>query len=367
MKICILAGEKSGNNYGALLCKNLKRLKEDIFIFGTGGKEMEKEGVKLIKGMPIGVMGFSGVIKKIVPYYIFLKRVIREIKKEKPDLIIFIDNPAFNLRVAERLKKEFKMFYYIPPKIWAYDNYKVETLKKYIEVVIPIFPFEKNIYEKLGISFVYFGHPFVDLIREGSEKLPFEKEPEEYIISILPGSRKEEVKYNLPPMRKIVEKLSEKINFKLLISASEKKFEKIIKNVFKETKIKYFIIDDLYTLIKNSDLILAVSGTVNLEVAYFEKPMIVFYKTSFLNYFLAKLMVKLNVISPVNIVLEGKVIPEYIQDFRTEEVIETIMELLEKNLLYVKEINGFKRMKEILKEKNVSENIAEFIIKEVKN
>ncbi|MCM8818040.1 MAG: lipid-A-disaccharide synthase [Candidatus Omnitrophica bacterium] len=364
MKICILSGEKSGDNYGALLSKNLRKLKKEVFIFGTGGDAMRNEGVDLIEGMPFGVMGFSGVIKKIIPYYLFLKKVIKRIKEEKPDLIIFIDNPAFNLRVAERLKGEFKSYYYIPPKIWAYKKYNIKILKKYIDLVIPIFPFEIDIYEKENIPYNYFGHPFVDLFKE--DEIDFlEIKGNQYLIGILPGSRIEEVKYNLPAIKKILENLSQKIEFTLLISASEKKIEKIIKNVFKKTKLKYLIMDDLYKLIKNSNIILAVSGTVNLEVAYLEKPMIIFYKTSFLNYYIAKLKVKLKAISPVNIILERKVIPEYIQNFKIKDVSENIMELLNKGLLYMKELNGYKKLKEIIDKKNVSENIANFILKEI--
>lgn len=361
MKIFILAGEKSGDNYGALLCKNLKKLKRDIIILGTGGKEMEKEGVEIIKSNLFGIMGFSGVIKRIVPYYIFLKKVLKKIKEENPDLIIFIDNPAFNLRIAERLRKRYRTCYYIPPKIWAYHKYNIKILRKYIDFVIPIFPFEKDIYEKENIPNFYFGHPFIDLIKNESEILS-EKEQDEYLIGILPGSRKEEVKYNLPVMMKVAEILNKEKKTRILISASESKIEKIIKNITKNFKLEYSIIDDLYKIIKSSDVVLAVSGTVNLEVAYFEKPMIVFYKTSILNYLLAKWKVKLKMISPVNIVVGRKIVPEYVQNFKIVEVVESLKELLNKGLLYIKEINGFKKLKETFKEKNVSEKIAKFII-----
>ncbi len=362
MKICVLAGEKSGSNYGALLCKNLKKLKNDIFIFGTGGKEMEKEGVEIIKGMPLGVMGFSGVIKKIFPYFLFLKKVLKKINEEKPDVVIFIDNPGFNIRVAERLKRRFKTFYYIPPKVWAHRNCKrIKLIKKYIDFVIPIFPFEKEIYEKENIPYAYFGHPFVDLVKESRDNKWMGKK-NKFLIGILPGSREEEIKYNIPLMKKVVENLHKKIDFSLLISSSEKKFEKFIENTFKNSTIDYFITDNLYMIIKNSDVILAVSGTVNLEVAYSEKPMIVFYRTSFLNYFIARFLIKLNMISPVNIILGEKIVPEYIQNFSVEDAVRDIIKLIRKESLYEKEMNGFGKLKEILREKNVSENIAKFII-----
>jgi len=360
-KICILAGEKSGDNYAGVLCSELKKLKDDIFIFGIGGREIEKFGVDLIKNVPFGQMGFTGVLKKIFSYFKFLKRVVKKIKEEKPDLIIFIDNPGFNLEVAKRLKRKFKTIYYIPPKIWAHNYKRIEILRKYIDFVIPIFPFEKEIYKKENIPNYYFGHPFIDLIKHKD----FEKKKNGKIkIGILPGSRKEEIEYNLPVMKKVVEKLKKKFEFDVLISSSDENFKKYIEKIFKDFS-DFEIIDDLYLLINNSDLIFAVSGTVNLEVAYFEKPMIVFYRTSFLNYVFAKLVVKLNIISPVNIIVGKKIIPEYIQFFKIERVIEDTFELIEKKKLYDEEMECFKKLKEIVKEKEVSKNIAKFIIENV--
>jgi lipid-A-disaccharide synthase len=361
-KICILAGERSGDNYASLLCKELKRLKEDIFIFGVGGKQMEKCGVDLIGNFPFGQMGFSGVLKKIFTYIKFLKKVVGKIKEEKPDIVIFIDNPGFNLCVAKNLKRRFKTVYYIPPKIWAHNYKRIEIIRKYVDFVIPIFPFEVEIYKKEKIPHCYFGHPFVDLIKKDTH---FKKVKNGNIkIGILPGSRKEEIEYNLPLIKKIVEILKEKIEFDVLISCAEEDFRKYIERVFRNF-YKFEIMDDLYLLIENCDLIFAVSGTVNLEVAYFEKPMIVFYKTSFLNYLFAKLMVKLNMISPVNIIVGEKLIPEYIQFFKVKKVIEDAVELIEKKGLYEKEMKCFKKMKELIKERNVSRNVANFIIENV--
>ncbi|HOK55729.1 MAG TPA: lipid-A-disaccharide synthase [bacterium] len=363
MKICILAGEKSGDNYGALLCRNFKKEKKDIFIFGTGGREMEKEGAKLIKGFPFGQMGFSGVLKKIFPYISFMKKVIKEIEKEKPDIIIFIDNPGFNLEIAKRLKRKYKTFYYIPPKIWAHNYRRIKILKKYIDFVIPIFHFEVDIYRKENIPYVYFGHPVIDLIKTEVEK--FEKKG--YIIGILPGSRREELIYNLPAIKDVIKNLKNELDFDVWISSLNEEFKEIIKKIFKDPDIEYKIEKDLYYLIENSDVILSVSGTVNLEVAYLKKPMVVFYRTSFLNYFLCRFIVNVDFISPVNLILNEKVVPEYIQNFRIKDVVNDIINLIERKDIYKKQIEGYERMIELLGEKNISEKICRFIIEGVKN
>lgn len=361
MKICILAGEKSGDNYGALLCENLRKIKEDIYFFGTGGKEMEKKGVEIIEGMPFGYMGFQSIIKKFFNYLIFMKKVIKRIEEQKPDAIIFIDNPGFNLQIAKKLNKKYRTFYYIPPKIWAHNYERIKVLKKYIDFVIPIFPFEVEIYKREKIPYFYSGHPFIDLIKDGN----FIKKNKKFTIGILPGSRMEELKYNLPVFKKIVERLKKKYQFDVLISSIDENFENYIRKIFND--FQYEVENEVYKVIKKSDLILSVSGTVNLEVAYMEKFLIIFYKTSLLNYFLAKLLVKINTISPLNIILGEKFFPEYIQKFNLEEVEETIIDLIEKGEIYKKEIEGFKRLKEIIKEKNVSRRIAEFIIERSQN
>ncbi|MFN4226994.1 MAG: lipid-A-disaccharide synthase [Candidatus Ratteibacteria bacterium] len=360
MKICILAGEKSGDNYGSLLCRNFKKLKPDIFIFGTGGEMMEKEGANLIKGIPFGYMGFSGIIKKIFSYLSSLKKILNEIEKQNPDIIIFIDNPGFNLEIAKRLKRRYKTCYYIPPKIWAHNYRRVKILKKYIDFVIPIFEFEKDIYMKENIPVFYFGHPVVDLINIGEKKESLMEN--RYIIGILPGSRREELIYNLPVMKKILENLKDDLNFKVLISAINEEFKKLIYMFFKNSNFEYEIENDLYSIIQNSNLIFAVSGTVNLEVAYFKKPMIVFYKTSFLNYLLCRLIVKVKFISPVNIILNEKLFPEYIQNFKVKDVVNDIIDIIKEGEIYKKQMIGFKKIRELLDRKNVSEKICRFIL-----
>ncbi|MCM8832389.1 MAG: lipid-A-disaccharide synthase [Candidatus Omnitrophica bacterium] len=364
MKICILAGEKSGDNYGSLLVRNFKKLRKDLFIFGTGGEMMKNEGVSLIKEVPFGQMGFSSIIKKIFSYLSSIRKVIKEIEKQNPDFIIFIDNPGFNLEIAKRLKKRYKTIYYIPPKIWAHNYRRIKIIKKYIDFVIPIFSFEINIYKKENIPAFYFGHPIVDLINQ-QEKESLKENG--FVIGILPGSRKEEIIYNLPIMKKILENLKKRLEFKVFISAANQEFKRTIYKIFKNSDFQYKIDQDLYYIIQNSDIILAVSGTVNLEVAYFKKPMIVFYKTSFLNYFLCKLIVKVKFISPINIILNQKVVPEYIQSFKLKDAINDIIDIMKKGEIYKKEMDGFERMKEVLNISNVSEKICKFILEGAKS
>ena len=357
MKISILAGEISGDNYGALLAKNLKQLSPQIEISGTGGEKMKKEGVQIIEGMPTGYMGYSSIIFKLPEYLKFFKKVVSEINNTKPDIIIFVDNPGFNLKVAETLGKNFLKIYYIPPKVWAHNYKRVKKIKRNIDLVIPIFPFEKEIYEREKIPFKYLGHPVVDLIQKG-EKI----EKNRKIIGILPGSRIQEVEYILPVVLKIVSDLKKELDFGIFISSANEKIYRVIEKIIKEKKVNADIVKrNPYTVIENSDVILATCGTVNLEVALMNRPLIVFYKTSFLNYLIASFMVKLNVVSPVNLFLEEKVVPEYLQKIPEEKVKEDIINLMKKGEIYKKQMYYFSILKEKAGNAGVSKKVAEFI------
>lgn len=358
MKIAILTGEVSGDNYAALLIKNLKEVIGEVEIFCTGGEKVRQEKIEVIEGMPSGYMGYSSIILKIPAYLRFLNKLVEEIKERKPDLVIFVDNPGFNLKVAEKLNKKFFSIYYIPPKVWAHGYKRIKKIRKYCDFVIPIFPFEEQLYKKEQIPCKFFGHPVIDLIRcEKKENVEKNK-----TLGILPGSRVQEVVYILPEMLKVVKKIKKVLNFDILISATDDNIEKIIKEMVKKEKIKAEILKySPYPVIERADVILSTSGTVNLEVSLCLKPLIVFYKTSFINYMAARFMVKLDIISPVNLFIGKKVVPEYIQKFPTEKVKEDIIELFERGPLYREEIKEFEKLKEKIGEKGVSRKIAEFI------
>jgi len=358
LKIYNLAGEISGDNYGALLARNLKQISPQIEISGTGGEKMKKEGVQIIEGMPTGYMGYSSIILKLPEYLKFFKKVVSEINNTKPDIIIFVDNPGFNLKVAETLGKKFLKIYYIPPKVWAHNYKRVKKIKRNIDLVIPIFPFEKDIYEKEKIPFKYLGHPVVDLIQKG-EKI----EKERRIIGILPGSRIQEIRYIFPVILKIVSDLKKELDFDILTSSANEKIYRVIEKIIKEKKVIANIVKrNPYTLIENSDVILATCGTVNLEVALMKRPLIVFYKTSFLNYLIASFMVKLNVVSPVNLFLEEKIVPEYLQKIPEEKVKEDIVDLIKKGEIYKKQMHYFSILKKKAGNLGVSRKVAEFIL-----
>ncbi|MCK9266126.1 lipid-A-disaccharide synthase [bacterium] len=367
MKIAILTGETSGDNYGSLLAKKIKSISPETIILSTGGSKM-KVLSDIFIDMPLGKMGFSGVIKSIGAFYNSYKKVVKLIEQENPSLIIFIDNPGFNLKVAKALKGRYKTLYYIPPKIWAHNYNRIKTIKKYIQVVIPIFSFEREIYEKEDVECYWFGHPATDLIKQSHNTERKTVREKDVVVGLLPGSREEEIKYLLPEFLKIIKKMRKERKLKFLLSASDKNIKKkqeLMLAKYDESSV--LIKEDLYEIIDSSDMLFAASGTVNIEIALKGKPFLVFYKTTFLNYFLAKMIVKLKYISPVNLILNQKVVPEYIQVFPHQDIVKTSLNILTKKTLYKKQIKNFEVFKNQMNDVKVSEKVAMFILSNMEN
>jgi len=363
MKIAVIAGEKSGDNYGAILVDSIRKIKPDVYVIGTGGEGIRKRA-DLFIDCPYGKMGFSGVLSRLHLFYRAFKEVKETIERESPSFVVFIDNPGLNLKLADALGKKHTCFYYIPPKVWAHNYKRIRIIKRSIRGVITIFPFERAIYQKEGIPAFWFGHPVIDLIK--GEEVPFEEKGVIPVIGLLPGSREEEVRYLLPVFIRILRNVSEKKKITALLSASDKKIRRIEESILEKEGIDMNVFEGSPDrMIKGSSLLLAASGTVNLEVALYGKPLLVFYKTTYLNYILARLVVKLDVISPVNLITGEKVIPEYIQHFPYSKIVKEIIDdILDKGLLYQREMEVFARIKEMIGSGSVSEKVAEFLIKE---
>ncbi|MCM8829748.1 MAG: lipid-A-disaccharide synthase [Candidatus Omnitrophica bacterium] len=360
MKIAVIAGEKSGDNYGALLIDAIRKIEKDVFVIGTGGEGIREKADLFIKS-PYGRMGFSGVISHLPLFYHAFKKVKEILKKECPSFIVFIDNPGFNLKLAQVLGEKFPCFYYIPPKVWAHNYGRIRIMKKYIKAVITIFPFEEGIYKKEGIPAFWFGHPVTDLIKTEQNLKERYNIP---VIGLLPGSREKEVRYLLPVFIHTVKIISKRRRVKTLLSASDMPIKRIEEEILKKYHTEMEIIEGSpHIVIRYASVVLAASGTVNLEVALLQKPLLVFYKTKYLDYLIARSMVKLKIISPVNLLAGEKVIPEYIQYFPYRKITGDIEDILNKGALYRQEQELFSRIAEIAGRGNVSEAVAEFLIK----
>lgn len=364
--ILIVAGENSGEKYGADLIHQFKKIHPSLTFFGIGGKHMEAEGVRLLFPIEeLAVVGGFEVISHLPRIKKIFDRVKKEIKRQKPLASVLIDSPDFNLRLAKKLKKlQIPTLYYISPTVWAWRKGRLRTIKKTIEKMMLIFPFEEKIYEKYGIPAVYVGHPLKERVKASltKEKLlkKYGLDSKKKLIALLPGSRKSELKYHMPVLAEALERIKSEWNAQFVLLLAESLEENFLLNLIppwlKGLKI---LSEDHYEAIASSTLVLSSCGTANLEAALLETPLISFYRISPLSYFFGIKLVKIKNYSIVNILAGDRIIPELIQrDFTSENIYEETKKILDSEKVRSEMKAQFRRIKTILGEKSASQNAA---------
>lgn len=319
MKYYVIAGEASGDLHGANLIKALKKRDPAAHFRCWGGDLMAREGGEVVKHYKD--LAFMGFIEVLMNLRTILKNISfckEDIKAYQPDAVIFIDYPGFNLRIAEYVKNlQIKTFYYISPQIWAWKQNRVHKIKKTVDRMFVILPFEKEFYDRFDYSVDYVGHPLLDAIdkRDSSEKRNQElrKEmglSEKEIVLLLPGSRKQEVESMLPIMLEQIENFP---NYQFVIGAAPSYdlnyFEKHLQR-YPSLKV---VANRTYDLLQLSKAAMVTSGTATLETALFNVPEVVCYKGSFISYHIAKRVIKVKYISLVNLIMDKEIVKELIQ------------------------------------------------------
>ena len=312
----IIAGEQSADNHGAELIKSIQKLNSNIHFVGIGGKEMIKNGLKSMEKIDkLAIMGFIEIIRHFPFFMKLTKRIISKIIETQPKQIILIDYPGFNLHIAKKIKKRFNIpiTYYISPQIWAWKENRIKIIKKYIDQMLVIFPFEKKWYKNRGLQVEFVGHPLLDVWKPSPYKqlrslikVNFSNP----IITLYPGSRKQELIRHLPLLISISKILRKRIPNVQFIIGLAKKMKKNKYNI-----PKWIQIEDTYPqkALECANLALVASGTATLEAAVFNTPMIIIYKMSILSWFLTKILIKTNYAGMVNIIAEKKIMSEYLQ------------------------------------------------------
>lgn len=370
-KVLIVAGEASGDIHGANLVKAVKKLNSDIKFFGMGGNQMKAAGVDILYHIKeFGVVGLFEVLKKVPALKKIQKHFISIVENEHPDLVILIDYPGFNIRLAEKLKgKNTKILYYILPQVWAWGKGRIEKMAYLTDAMASIIPFEPEIFNKFGGNCTYIGHPLIHRIESytfNHDLIKRLRNREGKNILILPGSRMNEIEKIFPVMVQTAEIINskmqdEKVTFYISVAETIDKAEisKRLKGV--NFKFKLFT-ENLYEHLKSADFAVVTSGTATLETALFNLPMVLLYKTSGLTYSLAKLLVKVDNIGLVNIISGKKIVNEYIQSLDPSVIADEIIQLIQAP----EKLEAIKR--ELLKvqnklgKKNASENGAKMLI-----
>jgi lipid-A-disaccharide synthase len=331
--VMIIAGEASGDIHGAHLVNAIKKKNDSIFFCGIGGNAIRKAGVKTIfDANKLAVVGITEVFSKIPVILKGMATVKKLLKSLKPDLLILIDFPDFNFRAAKIAKKlNIPTLYYIAPQVWAWRKNRIEKIKKLMDHVAVILPFEKKFYTKKNIPVSFVGHPLLD---GDIAKKKFEKIGDNnFTIGFLPGSRNSEITRLLPIMLEageILSKMDKKIDFIISKAPSIEtdKFQSIIGK--HKTNINIKIIEGgVEKILEKSKMVIACSGTVTIEVAISGTPMLIVYKTSPLTYMLGKALIDIESVGLANLIAGKKIVPELIQNEATpKNIAETSMEII---------------------------------------
>lgn len=335
MKIFFSAGEASGDVHGASLAREIKKISPSTELLGFGGDEMKAAGVRLVRNYKdYNVMGVAEVLKNLRRILKLLDDLTEIIGAEKPDLLVLIDYPDFNWRLAKRAKKlGVKILSYIPPSAWAWRKGRAKTCAEIADEFIAIFPFELPVYEKAGAKIFFLGNPLVDTVKtslsEEAARKFFGVEKDDHVILLLPGSRKQEIKLLLPEMLKAAKILSERRPTKFFLHVADGVDEKEIKEKISAAKVEITLTKkNRYDLMNIADAAMATSGTVVLEAALLNLPCVVLYKMARLNYFIGKLLVHIENFSLPNILAGKKIQPELLQDeVQPEKIVEEVLKL----------------------------------------
>ena len=371
-KVFIITGEYSGDIHASKVAKKLYELNPDIEIEGIGGENLKSAGVKLFSDQK--KMGAVGISFGIIFNHIILgKKVVDYLTKEfKPDIVLLTDYGAFNLNVAKFLKKAgIKTFYYIPPQVWASRKWRIKTIKKNIDEVLCIFPFEKEMYESYGIKTHYCGHPLVSQLPPKTDRDAFfEKynlDKNKKLVAVFPGSRKFELKQLMNVFVKTaqnLEKLHPDIQF--VISHAPNLPDEVFDKYLRNTDYKV-IKGDNHALLSVSNALILASGTVALEAAMYNTPMIIAYRGPWLFYFIYLLVRCIKMVSLPNIISGKIVVPEIIQkDVTVQNITYEIERILYDNDYRINYINQLKQVSTLLSDKVSSTEAALEITRELK-
>lgn len=362
MKYYIIAGEASGDLHGSNLIKQLHQLDKQTDVRCWGGDLMKAEGATLVKHFKdLAFMGFVEVLLNIRTILKNLKFCKEDILSYRPDVLVLVDYPGFNIKIAEWAKEQnFKVIYYISPQVWAWKESRVHTIKKCVDKMLVILPFEKDYYKKFDYKVEYVGHPLIEVIenfkRTGQKPLTSNKP----IIALLPGSRKQEINKKLPIMLEVSKDFP---SYQFIVAKAPGLDNSFYQPFLAPYNNVSAVGNQTYNLLNQSSAALVTSGTATLETALFGVPEVVCYKGNPISFAIAKKIVKVKYISLVNLIMDKLVVKELIQDeLTTENCIRELKDLLESSIRKEELRQDYEALRRLLSQGgNASANAAEII------
>lgn len=372
MKYYIIAGEASGDLHGSNLVASIRQKDPGAKIRAWGGEKMRRNGANVVKNYhDLAFMGFVEVLmnlKTILKNFNICKKDITEFN---PDALILIDYPGFNLKIAKWAKKKgYKVFYYISPQVWAWKRRRVYTIKKVVDKMLCILPFEKKFYDNYDVDCQFVGHPLLDEIAkiETVDKNKFYKanrlNPKKEIIALLPGSRKQEVSRMLTIMLEVVKMFP---NYQFVIACAPSLPVSYYKQIIGEKSNVRLVLNRTYQLLQLSSAAIVTSGTATLETALLDVPEVVCYKANKISYLIARQLARVRYICLVNLIMDRLVVKELIQnDLTANNIRDELQSLLNSSKRQKKLLDDYEELKYVLGNAGASDRAAETIISYVK-
>lgn len=367
MRYFIIAGEASGDLHGAGLVAALKEVDSDATIQAWGGDMMADNGADIVKHYKeLAFMGFVEVAKNIFTILRNFKLAKKTISEFKPDVLILIDYPGFNLRMAEWAHKlGIPVHYYISPQLWAWKEGRVEKVRAFVDEMCVILPFEKKFYQGHGIEAHYVGHPLLEAIERYKSANDCDQ-VEKDLIGILPGSRQQEIKHMLPVMLEVAESFPK---YQFCIAAAPHTSDSVYREIMSKHPSSNIEIvkGDTYRIFSRSIAVMTTSGTATLEAALFGIPQVVCYKGNFLSFAIAKRLVKVPFISLVNLIAGKPVVEELIQENMNASKLASSLQSILAGDIREEMLNDYAQLSGKLDEGGASKIVAERIYESLKD
>ena len=330
MKIMLSAGEASGDLHGANLAEALKAVDPQVELIGMGGEQMRKAGVRIVYDIKnLGVIGIGEIIKKIPFFYKLRAFLVNTMKEEKPDALVCIDYPGFNMKLIEKAKEAgIPVIYYILPTIWAWHKSRGNVIAEYTDLAVSLFPFEAEMYKKMGTNVVYGGHPLLDTVKPSMSKNEaysfFGLQQGKKTVLFMPGSRVQEVQSLYGKMLAAGKLLQDKVEgLQFMVPKASTIDKHMLEEAAREANLEVHIGEErVYDMMNIADAAICASGTATLETALMGVPTLLVYRVNVLTYWLSKILVHLDSIGLPNIISGHRIMPELWQDEVTPENIE---------------------------------------------
>jgi lipid-A-disaccharide synthase len=366
----MVAGEVSGDLQGAHLMEAILHIDPKVQFFGIGGDRLERMGMRLLyHSQSLSVVGITEVLFKIRSILKALRRLKKSLDRERPDLIILIDFPDFNLRLAKIAhRKGIPILYYISPQVWAWRPKRVKLIAQWVKKMVVLFPFEVPFYEAAGVDVEWVGHPLLDIVKPTlSKEVAFQRfdlDPKRKTIALLPGSRTHEVKRLLPPLLASAQLLAKEMpDLQFIIPLAPGIHQRTLSPWMRDIFVPVKVVEGwAYEVMNLSELLITASGTATLEAAILGKPMVIVYKVSFFSYWIGRALIQVDHIGLVNLVAGKAIAPELIQkDVHPQRIAEEALRILRDPILRRRMTESMAEVRQSLGEPGAAQRAATIV------